>query len=138
MKKIIAVALAAFALNASAFSLTGNDNIADARAYLRIENNGPEPGVGQVQWGLWLGRVSGISSVFDEWTYRLSVCYPEGVNAGQLAEIAANYLIENPEERQASLNFLVWKAHKEAYGLKLDETCYQHETWLQFEDVFKE
>ena len=133
MKKIIAVALAAFALNASAFSGNGNDNIESARSYLYIKHNDAYGDSRKVpQSFYWSGVVMGLSDAFSNLNYKNAICYPEGTTAGQLAELAANYLIDNVDQRQQSLNVLVWISQAEAFGFMSDESCWNHDLWLEY------
>lgn len=109
MKKVIAAALAALiSTNAVAFTGDGNENLEYARAFLDDKSD--------FFSGYWMGAVSGLSAVFSEDDYPYRICYSEDATAGQLSSIAARYLIRNPEQRHKSLNYIVWKAHKEAFG----------------------
>lgn len=63
-----------------------------------------------VDYGLinyWQGVIAGLSSVFSEKSYKYNVCYPKQATLGQLAEIAAQYVIDHPEKRADSLNLLI-------------------------------
>jgi hypothetical protein len=132
MKKLIAFALAAFALNATAFTGSGNENIREIRNYLKATAAGEGTST-ELQDAQWVsGLVAGLSSVFADYRYRLSICYPEKATAGQLAEIAARYIIDHPEERAKSLDVLVHDAHDEAFGLQMAESCWDHDRWLQY------
>lgn len=132
MKKLVAFALAAFALNASAFTGNGNETIREIRNYLKVTAAGEGTST-ELQDAQWVsGLVAGLSSVFSEYGYRLSICYPDKATAGQLADIAAKYIIDHPEERAKSLNLLVHDAHYEAFGLRMFPDCWNHDQWLEW------
>ena len=128
MKKIIAVALAAFALNASAYSGNGNERIEQVRNYLKAA----ESGIGNSEWYWFLGVVSGLSDAFADPTHPGAICYPETSNSAQLADIAAKYIVDHPEKRADSLGLLVLRAHLKAFGLQMVESCGEHDEWLQY------
>ena len=132
MKKIIAVALAAFALNASAWTGNGNDKIDAVRAYLKVTEAGQGSAKELEGYGWFVGVVSGLSSVFAEHSYFSAICYPEGANVEQLADIAAKYIVDHPEKRADSLGLLVLRAHLKAFGLQMVESCGEHDEWLQY------
>lgn len=113
MKRLLAAGFALVALNASAFTPNGNEAVGDARAFLNC-TSASSCDIAPTRY--WQGVVAGLSSVYAEEGYILRVCYPKGATLGQLAEIAANYVIEHPEKRTESLNVLVWRAHREAFG----------------------
>ena len=127
MKKLIAVMAVLFSVNAGAWTGTGNDRINGARDYIRFLN-GDTTNLDYAEVRNWQGTVAGLSSVFDETAYRHSICYPEKANLQQLAEIAANYLIDHPEDRAMDLNPLVWKSHLDAFGRQSDESCWRNAT----------
>ena len=123
MKKLIAVLAVMFSANAAAYVGSGNDNINNARGFLHVENNANRGTTEQLQqWSVWVGKVSGLASVYNERSYKFNVCYPDDSTNYQLAVIAANWLIEHPEMWADDLNVLVWTAHREAFG-KQDENC---------------
>ena len=124
MKKLIAVLAVMFSIDAAAFVGTGNDHIDSAREYMRDVAGGANIKYEAV--GYWLGAVSGLSEVYRQEYCEYSVCYPKESNAGQLAEIAARYLIDHPEERAENLGFLVWKSHGSAFGWQDDENCWRN------------
>ena len=126
MKKLIAVLAVMFSVNSVAWTGTGNDRIEGARAYIRWLN-GDRTVEDYAEVRNWQGTVAGLSSVFAETAYQHSICYPKSATLQQLAEIAANYLIDHPEQRADSLDFLVWSAHLDAFG-KMDESCWSYTT----------
>ena len=100
MKKLIAVLAVMFSVNAEAFVGTGNENMEAVRGYQAVNNNGDRGSTKELQdWSIWMGKISGLASVFSEPAYDYAICYPEGATLGQQADIAANYLIEHPEKR---------------------------------------
>ena len=131
MKKIIAVALAAFALNASAWTGNGNDKIDAVRAYLKVTEAGQGSAKELEGYGWFVGVVAGVSSIYALNTDFTAICYPEEATSGQLAEIAANYIIDHPETRTYSINDLTWLAHNEAFGSQSDKSCWLHDRWLE-------
>ena len=121
MKKLIAVLAVMFSIDAAAYNGTGNDNIDDAREYVRELNGGAN--INYIKINSWLDTVSGMSEIFSLQGYKYQVCYPKGSNVGQLAEIAARYLIDHPEQRALTLWLLVWQSHWVAFG-GADENCW--------------
>ena len=126
MKKLIAILAVMFSTDAAAFSGTGNDRIDEAREYMRRVTGGADINYELVNY--WLGVVSGMSQVYSHEGYKYRVCYPKGSNVGQIAEIAARYLIDHPEERAKQLWFLIWQSHSDAFGFA-DKNC-----WLNTEE----
>jgi hypothetical protein len=124
MKKLIAVLAVMFSIDAAAFTGTGNDHIDDAREYMRRVAGGADIDFVAASW--WLGAVSGLSEVFSQEYYEHSVCYPEESNAGQLAEIAARFHIDHPEELAESFWFRVCQSHAIAFGFRDDENCWMN------------
>lgn len=123
MKKLIAVLAVMFSVNAMAWTGNGNKRLEEAREYMRDAAGGQNINYREVAW--WVGTVAGLSSVYNESAYKYSICYPDGATAGQLAEIAAQYVIDHPEKRTSSINLLVWSAHTEAFGLK-NSACWDY------------
>ena len=123
MKKLIAVLAIMFTIDAAAFVGTGNDNVDDAREFMRWLNGGTN--LEHLHVAYWQGTVAGLSSVFSESSYKYSVCYPKGAKLSQIAVIAARYLIDHPEKWATDLNFLVWESHLKAFGLQ-DENCWSN------------
>ena len=123
-------------LNTHAWTGTGNENIDGAREFMRFQNeNGSGASYDFGEMRHFIGKVEGLSNVFNEPGYKFAVCYPEGTNGGQLFELAANYLIENPSERQKDMLILVWQAHVDAFGKQQWEDCYKHDRWLEVEKL---
>ena len=119
-------------LNTHAFSGTGNENIEFAREFMRYENeNGSADTYSFGDIRAFMGKVSGISDGLADPFHKYAICYPKGTNAGQLFELAATYVIENPSERQETLHTLVWKAHFQAFGVQKYEDCWRHDKWLE-------
>ena len=112
-----------FSVNAVAFTGTGNNRLEEAREYMRDAAGGQNINYQEVAW--WVGVVSGLSSVYNENSYAYAICYPDGASSGQLAEIAAQYVIDHPEERTKSINLLVWTAHRDAFGPK-NSACWDY------------
>ena len=127
MKKHLMLILALVSINAHAFTGTGNDMISNAREYMRWVDGDSNPSLAEV--GLWQGTISGLSSVFYDSSYKYAICYPKNTMSAQLAEIAANYVIEHPEERNKTVTLLTWVSHFEAFGLKSNESCSYHDEW---------
>ena len=123
MKKLIAVLAVTFSIDTAAFVGTGNDRINDAREYMRSRNGGTNFDYQAIAF--WQGAVGGLASVFGETSYKYNVCYPKESNLGQIAEIAAQFLIDHPEKRAKSLNMLVWESHRIAFG-RQDENCWMN------------
>ena len=123
MRKLIAVLAVMFSINAAAFVGTGNDRIDAAREYLRDVAGGANTNLVLVNY--WLGVVSGMSEVYSHDSYKYRVCYPIGSNVGQIAEIAARYLVDHPEERAEDFSLLVWMSHIEAFGFA-DKNCWMN------------
>ena len=129
MKKLIALILTTVSLNVFAFTGTGNDKIEYARAYLAFQNGAGGDEAGAIYW---LGIVQGLSTMYSMPFYPNSVCYPSDSNGGQLAEVAGNYMIANPEKRHETTAALVLEAHFAAFGWQSDDSCHKHQHWLEF------
>ena len=130
MKKYLMIILALASLNAQAFTGTGNDRIDEVREYQRYKNGGDNIDWSDTNW--YVGVVTGLISVFNELSYPYSICYPENSTVGQLSEIAANFVIDNPQIREKSLNYLVWESHSNAFGYKSNASCFEHDAWKEF------
>ena len=123
MKKLIAVLAVMFSIDAAAYTGTGNDRISEAREYMRSVAGGADINYLAVGW--WIGAVSGLSEAYGLPIYKHQVCYPKGTTTGQLAEIAAGYLIDHPEKRADPFWSIVWESHFAAFGLA-DKNCWRN------------
>ena len=94
MKKLIALLAVTFSIDTAAFVGTGNEHLGEAREFMRYGDGGAN--LDYQEGTVWRGRVESFSSVFAEPKYPFAVCYPEGIQSGQLAELAARYMIDPP------------------------------------------
>ena len=129
MKRYVAIVLAMAAFEAVAFVGTGNDRIDEAREYRRAINK--DSAVDYQQAAYFQGIVAGLSAVFLEPAYPYAICYPDGANLGQLADVASTYLIENPSERAESADTLIWRSHHKAFGFQSNPSCWRHDEWAK-------
>ena len=126
MKKLIAVMAVLFSVNAAAFVGTGNEEIAKAREFMRFQNDAENIDYPKVSH--WIGLVAGLSVVYGSSAYDFAICYPEKSTTFQLAEIAAQYLIDNPSKRAEATDSLVWRAHLDAFGFRASDDCWNKPT----------
>ena len=127
MKKLVAVMAVMFSVNAMAsWTGTGNERIEDARDYMRFANGDYDGVKNLANIGWFGGVVTGLSTMYGKPEYEYAVCYPSDATAGQLTEIAGNYIIENPEKRSNDLGFLVWYSHALAFGFQDAADCWRN------------
>ena len=65
-----------------------------------------------------------MSAIYLTPQYKFAICYPKKSNAEQVADIAAKYISNNPEERAKNVGMLVWQSHYLAFGLMTDSDCW--------------
>lgn len=123
MKNLMAIALTALALNASAFTRDGNDLVVKAEAYTDDSND--------YYYGMYQGVIAGSAAVYSEPSYKYAICYPKTVTTGQLAKTTAKWLKKNPELLHKNASYLIWKSHFDAFGTQQDKNCPQYDQWLE-------
>ena len=108
------------------------EKIDAVRDFLKV-NETDEGSTLELQNYHWfLGAVAGLSTVYGQPNYEHAVCYPQESTSGQVAEIAAKYIIDHPEERADRIAFLVWKAHAKAFKFQVAQDCWMHDQWLEY------
>lgn len=134
--KLLTVAAAmAFSLNSQAWVGTGSDHVEKAREYMRFAGeNGNGSDYDNSDLNFWVAAVAGLSDGFNNPALYSAICYPEGTTGGTLYELAAKYVINNPEERHRQLGSLVWDAHQDAYGLMGARTCWAQDLWAEWHE----
>ena len=125
MKKLLAIALAAFAMNASAFSGNGNNLAVAARDYTNDNVH--------FNWWWYTGTVAGVADVWSKpFVGALAICYPKGATVGQLSMVTAKYLDEHPERLHEGASELIWESHFDAFGLQANDQCWRHQEWTSW------
>jgi len=101
-------------LDVQAFAGNGESVVDRAQAFIAYTEGDTEKNPYFI--GYWLGTVAGLSAVFRESDYHHRVFYPDDIDAGQLAHIAASFLLQNPDLHNQATNDLVWMSLVQTFG----------------------
>ena len=113
------------------FTGPGNEWITYARSFMKSLDQPDQEWADIVNTARWQSVVIGLTSAYTDPGYRFAICYPKESTVGQNAEIAARYLIDNPELRAKSADFLIWKSHLDAYGAQQNPDCWKHDEYMK-------
>lgn len=129
--RILLLGLVLVSVSATAYLGTVNQNMEAAKAFIKYDNDDWES-FEPVDWlylGHFNGAVAGAASVYNDFNFGYSICYPEGADSDQLNRVTAKYIKEHPEEAAETMAYIIWKSHSEAFGFDADEDCPWHEAW---------
>ena len=136
MKKLIAVLAVMFSIDAAAqFEVSvepavvgrGEEYLSEAREFMRYLDGGENLDYQDIS--MWRARVESFSMVFADPEFPYAICYPQGIQSGQLADYAAYYLINNPDLHPDRLHVIIWIAHQNYFGLQDEDDC-----WMNIEE----
>ena len=133
MKKLIAVLAVMFSIDAAAqFEVgvepavvgRGEEYLSEAREFMRYLDGGENLDYQDIS--MWRARIESFAMVFADPDYPYAICYPQGIQSGQLAGQAAEYMINDPGMHSCSLHMIVWIAHQSAYEFQDEDDCWMN------------
>ena len=105
----------------------GEEHLSEAREFVRYLDGGENLDYQDIS--MWRARIESFAMVFADPDYPYAICYPQGIQSGQLADYAAYYLINNPDLHPDRLHVIIWIAHQNYFGLQDEDDC-----WMNIEE----
>ena len=105
----------------------GEEYLSEAREFMRYLDGGENLDYQDIS--MWRARIESFAMVFADPDYPYAICYPQGIQSGQLADYAAYYLINNPDLHPDRLHVIIWIAHQNYFGLQDEDDC-----WMNIEE----
>ena len=105
----------------------GGEYLHEAREFMRYLDGGENLNYQRIS--MWRARIESFAMVFADPDYPYAICYPQGIQSGQLADYAAYYLINNPDLHPDRLHVIIWIAHQNYFGLQDEDDC-----WMNIEE----
>ena len=102
----------------------GYEHLDEAREFMRFLDGGENLDYQDIS--MWRARMESFAMVFADPEFTYPICYPQGIQSGQLAKSAADYLINNPDRQRDRLHVIVWTAHQNYFGLQEEDDCWMN------------
>ena len=102
----------------------GYEYLDEAREFMRFLDGGENLDYQEIS--MWRARMESFAMVFADPDFPYPICYPQGIQSGQLAKTAASHLINNPDRQRDRLHVIVWTAHQNYFGLQDEDDCWMN------------